>query len=121
MLLERDRELGLMADLLAGVDSAGGKLVLLRGEAGIGKSSLVTEFVETNADEALFLYGSCDDLLTPPPLGPFWDFARDEPSLAEPRPRFRMVPGFHRPLALETRGAHTEGLLTSNDPPTASA
>jgi len=84
MLLERDGELGLMADLLAGVDSAGGKVVLLRGEAGIGKSSLVTEFAERNADETHLLFGSCDDLLTPQPLGPFWDFAREEPLLAEP-------------------------------------
>ena len=84
MLLERDRELVLLADLLAGVDSGGGKVVLLRGEAGIGKSSLVTEFVESSADEVHVLYGSCDDLLTPQPLGPFWDFAREEPSLAEP-------------------------------------
>ena len=84
MLLERDGELGLMADLLAGVDSAGGKVVLLRGEAGIGKSSLITEFAERNANETHLLFGSCDDLLTPQPLGPFWDFAREEPSLAEP-------------------------------------
>ena len=84
MLLERDGELGLMADLLANVDSAGGKVILLRGEAGIGKSSLITEFAERNADETHLLFGSCDDLLTPQPLGPFWDFAREEPSLAEP-------------------------------------
>ncbi len=74
MLLERDGELGLMADLLADVDSAGGKVVLLRGEAGIGKSSLITEFVERNADEAHVLFGSCDDLLTPQPLGSFLGF-----------------------------------------------
>ena len=52
MLLERDGELGLMADLLAGVDSAVGKVVLLRGEAGIGKSSLITEFAERIASSS---------------------------------------------------------------------
>lgn len=84
MLLERDRELGLLVDLLAGLDSSGGKVVLLRGEAGIGKSSLVREFVERHSDQAHIHFGFCDDLLTPQPLGPFWDVARNEPSLAEP-------------------------------------
>jgi predicted ATPase len=46
VLLERDRELDLLADLLAGVASSGGKVVLVRGEAGIGKSALVREFAE---------------------------------------------------------------------------
>jgi DNA-binding CsgD family transcriptional regulator/tetratricopeptide (TPR) repeat protein len=84
MLLERDGELGLLADLLAGVESSGGKVVLVRGEAGIGKSSLVREFVDRHGGEAHVYFGSCDDLLTPQPLGPFWDIARDEPSLAGP-------------------------------------
>lgn len=82
--MERDRELELMAELLAGVESSGGKVVLLRGEAGIGKSSLVREFVERHADEAYVLVGYCDDLFIPQPLSPFWDMARVEPSLRGP-------------------------------------
>ncbi len=84
MLLEREKELGSLVDLLAGVGSSGGKVVLVRGEAGIGKSILVREFVEGHADEAHVLFGSCDDLLTPQPLGPFWEIAREESSLGEP-------------------------------------
>ena len=84
MLLEREKELGLMADLLAGVGSSGGKVVLVRGEAGIGKSTLVREFVEAHGDEAHVYFGFCDDLLTPQPLGPFWDISRDETSLSQP-------------------------------------
>ena len=84
VLLERDQELELMTDLLAGVDSSGGKVVLLRGEAGIGKSSLVREFVGRHSKEAHVYFGSCDDLLTPQPFGPFWDIAREEASLAGP-------------------------------------
>ncbi|MFV1961847.1 MAG: AAA family ATPase, partial [Acidimicrobiia bacterium] len=83
MLLERESELQLLADLLNGVESAGGKLVLLRGEAGIGKSSLVREFINTHADDAHIHFGSCDDLLTPQPLGPLRDIAHDEATLAE--------------------------------------
>ena len=78
MLLERDQELELLADLLAGV-SSGGKVVLIRGEAGIGKSVLVKEFVDRHDDAAHVLIGFCDDLLTPQPLGPFWDISRDQP------------------------------------------
>jgi DNA-binding CsgD family transcriptional regulator len=84
MLLERGVELEAMAGLLAGVDTSGGKVVLIRGEAGIGKSALVRSFLGSHADEAHVLYGSCDDLLTPQPMGPLWDISRAEPSLAEP-------------------------------------
>ena len=83
MLLEREKELGLLADLLSGVGSSGGKVVLVRGEAGIGKSTLVREFVGAHADAAHVLVGVCDDLLTPQPLGPFWDIARRESSLGD--------------------------------------
>ena len=83
MLLERDREVELLADLLAGVGSSGGKVVLIRGEAGIGKTSLVKEFVERHCDEAHVLSGSCDDLSTPQPLGPFYDIARTEPGIRQ--------------------------------------
>jgi DNA-binding CsgD family transcriptional regulator/tetratricopeptide (TPR) repeat protein len=84
VLLGRDPELELMAGVLGGVQSSGGKVVLVRGEAGIGKSSLVREFATGHGDEAHVHVGSCDDLLIPQPLGPFWDIARGEPSLGEP-------------------------------------
>jgi len=84
VLLQRDRELGLLTDLLTGVESSGGRVVLVRGEAGIGKSSLVRAFADGHEGDAHFHLGFCDDLLTPQPLGPFWDIARQEPSLARP-------------------------------------
>lgn len=55
---------------------------MLRGEAGIGKTALVQEFLRRHSDTAHILTGTCDDLLTPQPLGPFWDMAREETSLA---------------------------------------
>jgi len=67
--------------LLAGVGSSGGKVVLVRGEAGVGKTSLVKEFVERHGDEAHVLSGFCDDLTTPRPLGPFYDMARTESTI----------------------------------------
>jgi len=36
MLLEREKELTILDDLLADLGSSGGKVVLVRGEAGIG-------------------------------------------------------------------------------------
>ncbi len=73
-----------MDSLLAGVDLSGGKVVLIRGEAGIGKSALIREFAERHARDATVVVGFSDNLLTPQPLGPFWDFAHDEPSLVQP-------------------------------------
>ena len=84
MLLEREAELRLMADVLAGVGSSGGKVVLVRGEAGIGKSALVRDVVEKHRDEWFVLFGSCDDLLTPQPLGAFWEIAQQETTLSQP-------------------------------------
>jgi DNA-binding CsgD family transcriptional regulator/tetratricopeptide (TPR) repeat protein len=84
MILERDSELELLRQLLQGLDSSGGRVVLVRGEAGIGKSTLVATFAAESGDRAHLLTGGCDDLLIPQPLGPFWDMARAEPSLKEP-------------------------------------
>jgi len=83
-LLEREQDLNLLTDLLADIDSSGGSVVLVRGEAGIGKSSLVREFISAHGEDSHVLIGWCDDLSTPQPFGPFWDIARTEPSLTGP-------------------------------------
>ena len=96
VLLEREGELGFLADLLAQVDSSG-KVVLIRGEAGIGKSSLVAEFLSSVADTAHTHIGFCDDLQTPQPLGPLWDISRSEPALRkalQSRDRQAVLEGF---------------------------
>lgn len=82
MILERERELGRLAGLLDEVAVAGGRVALVRGEAGMGKSALVHRFVEQANGRAQVLMGSCDDLLTPQPFGPIWDVARDQPAIA---------------------------------------
>ena len=81
VLLEREGELGLLTDLVIDVGSSGGKVVLIRGEAGIGKSSLVGEFLSSVAETAHTHVGFCDDLQTPQPLGPLWDISRSDPAL----------------------------------------
>ena len=82
MIRERDDELNLLRELLTELDPTGGRLVLVRGQAGIGKSTLVGEFLSASESEAHVLEGACDDLLTPQPLAPIWDLARTEPALA---------------------------------------
>ncbi|HZB58175.1 MAG TPA: AAA family ATPase, partial [Actinomycetota bacterium] len=52
------------------------------GEAGIGKTSLLQEFADGAWPTARVLVGACEDLLTPRPLGPFRDMARDAGGLA---------------------------------------
>lgn len=61
--------------------TAHGEAVVVRGEAGIGKTSLIRAFLETeNVAPAL---GRCDDTSVPRPLGPFRDiFRADEIDVA---------------------------------------
>jgi DNA-binding CsgD family transcriptional regulator len=54
---------------------AGGCLALVSGEAGIGKTSLVTEFAASVANRAPVSIGRCDALFTPRVLGPAHDVA----------------------------------------------
>lgn len=98
MMLEREVELNELVRLLDGAGSEGGRVVLVRGEAGIGKSTLIHRFLGDVSSRADPLLGACDDLLTPQPLGPIWDVARTASALREP-------------LASGDRRAVMEGLL----------
>jgi len=82
-LLERDDILQRLEKLAAAARDGDGRAVLVRGEAGIGKTSAVRAFTDSHLEDAHVLWGGCDDLLTARPLGPIWDMALDEPSLAE--------------------------------------
>ena len=55
--------------------AAGGRVALVGGEAGIGKSSLVGEFARRCGTRVL--WGACDSLVTPRALGPPHDIGRD--------------------------------------------
>src|SRR5262249_3118278 len=75
-LLERSSLLDELSGLLASVADAGGRVVLVSGEAGIGKSALVRRFAGRHAAGTRVLTGACDPLLTPRALGPLHDIAR---------------------------------------------
>ncbi len=70
-LLERSSELEQLRSALAAVDDTGrGRLVLVGGEAGVGKTALLRHFCDEQDAAARILWGACDALFTPPPLGP---------------------------------------------------
>jgi DNA-binding CsgD family transcriptional regulator len=54
-----------------------GRLVLLRGEAGVGKTAVIAKFVAGLGQPARVLRGWCDALATPRPLGPLIDMLAD--------------------------------------------
>ncbi len=62
-LVGRARELGLLADEAAQVGRSGLRAVIVEGEAGIGKTTLLAAFARTLRDEgsAAVLYGRCQD------------------------------------------------------------
>ncbi|MGH2596012.1 MAG: ATP-binding protein [Actinomycetota bacterium] len=75
-LLEREHDLAALAALLTDVWEEGrGALVLLAGEAGIGKTELLRRFCDEQRNAARILWGACDPLFTPRPLGALIDVA----------------------------------------------
>jgi DNA-binding CsgD family transcriptional regulator/tetratricopeptide (TPR) repeat protein len=75
-LLERDSALAALAEYGQQARSGSGRLVLVAGEAGAGKSALLEEF-ERRLPDAGWAWGGCDGLSTPRPLGPLFDLAGD--------------------------------------------
>jgi DNA-binding winged helix-turn-helix (wHTH) protein/tetratricopeptide (TPR) repeat protein len=78
-LLERDDQLATLAGALGEARStAAGGVVLVAGEAGLGKTTLVRAFADRARQRGVrVLAGGCDDLVTPRTLGPLRDIARD--------------------------------------------
>jgi DNA-binding CsgD family transcriptional regulator len=75
-LLERDRELATLNTLLGAVTTGHGQIALIAGEAGIGKTALVERFVAEKPSRVRSLWGACEALYTPRPLGPLYDIAQ---------------------------------------------
>jgi DNA-binding CsgD family transcriptional regulator/tetratricopeptide (TPR) repeat protein len=73
-LLEREDFLQTLAGYAREAREGNGRLIFLAGESGIGKTALLEEF-QRETDYARFLWGACDGLLTPRPLGPVFDIA----------------------------------------------
>src|SRR5215470_5228122 len=75
-LLERQAELQILGTAVERAGAGRGSAVLVLGEAGVGKTSLVKAFLSAAAGRARVLAGACEDLFTPRALGPLRDAAR---------------------------------------------
>ena len=63
-LLERGESLSLLVGLLDGVRSGSeGRLVLVGGEAGVGKTALLRRFCEMQGDAVRVFWGACSRTL----------------------------------------------------------
>ena len=74
-LVERESPLGVIRSHAAALAAGTGHTLLVCGEAGVGKTSLLTQAAEEHPGLALW-WGACDALETPHPLAPLRDIAR---------------------------------------------
>lgn len=74
-LIERSGYLEILHKQLKQTARGEGFIFFLIGEAGIGKTSLVKEFVREVQDDCEVYTGTCDSLFTPRPLAPLFDIA----------------------------------------------
>jgi len=107
-LLERDAPLATLHRLRAEAANEGGRLVFVEGEAGIGKTSLLSAFAASVPEGVQVLLGSCDPLSTPRPLGPLLDIAEGldptfGPLVSESAPREEVLGSLLRALGRPDR------------------
>lgn len=74
-LLEREAQQAVLNAALSEAKAGSGRVALVSGEAGIGKTSLVEWFSNRQQGTVRVLWGACDSLFTPRPLGPLHDMA----------------------------------------------
>ena len=74
-LLEREDHLTSLAEYATEAAEGHGRLILISGEAGVGKSTLVDR-LESELGDVAWLWGTCDGLFTPRPLAPVLDIGR---------------------------------------------
>ncbi len=86
-LLERQTESTILNAALDRATAGSGAVVLVSGEAGIGKTALIEHFTAGARKKPVvprLLWGTCDALFTPRPFGPFHDIASQSlPDLEE--------------------------------------
>src|SRR4051794_9160165 len=78
-LLERQVQLQLLEAAVGRAAAGRGSTVLVLGEAGIGKTSLLRAFLAGAAPTVRVLTGACEDLLTPRPLSPLREAVQSVP------------------------------------------
>ena len=67
----RNRQLAQLATAVASASQGDGRFVLIRGEASIGKTTLLKTFLDGHVNDVDLLHGACEHLTTHRPLQPF--------------------------------------------------
>ncbi len=97
-LLEREAERAALDECVVSASGGEGRLVVISGEAGVGKTALTKELCARQRPTARVLWGQCDPLQTPRALGPVLDIARaaggDLAKLADSDDRHRLFTEF---------------------------
>lgn len=75
-LLEREPFLVTLDEVVSQTTEGRGQIALVSGEAGIGKTSLIECFLARHQSATRALWGACEALFTPRPLGPLYDIAQ---------------------------------------------
>ncbi len=73
-LLERESQLVALSQYADDARRGHGRLVLLSGEAGVGKSAILEQLAHELTEDR-WIWSACDGLFTPPALGPLLDVA----------------------------------------------
>ena len=81
-LLERESELVALVEAVEAARAGTGSFVLVAGEAGIGKTSLVRALRARLGGRAAFAVGACEALSVPVPLGPVLELFAATPAVA---------------------------------------
>jgi DNA-binding CsgD family transcriptional regulator len=76
-LLEREDSLAALHGAYSAARAGSGGLMLVAGEAGVGKTALVRAFSDGANSSSRILEGACDPLFAPCPLSPFADLAAE--------------------------------------------
>ncbi len=102
ILLERDDALATLDRAIA-ASYPHGQIVTVSGESGVGKTALIQAFAD-RTPSAPFLWGACEALDTPRPLGPLLDLAPElgadlESLVATAAPRHQVFAAFATAIA----------------------
>ena len=84
-LLERESELVALVEAVEAARAGAGSFVLVAGEAGIGKTSLVRALRARLGGGAAFAVGACEALSVPVPLGPVLELFAATPAAGTAR------------------------------------
>jgi DNA-binding CsgD family transcriptional regulator len=97
-LLEREATLAELDRCRRAAARGGGRVVLLRGEAGVGKTAVIARFLAGLGPRMGAVRGWCDALSTPRPLGPLLDMLGDLPPEQATAVRAAIAAGDHEAI-----------------------